>query len=89
VKHYTAPSDESVSAVEAWLSENGIAPKPLVGNGDWVGFTTTVKKAGDLFGAEFSTFKHLETGKEEVRTLAYSIPASLKPHVELVYPMVS
>jgi tripeptidyl-peptidase-1 len=89
VKHYTVPSDESVSTVKVWLSENGIAPKTLVGNGDWVGFTTTVEKASNLFSAEFSTFKHLGTGKEEVRTLSYSIPASLKPHVELVYPMIS
>jgi tripeptidyl-peptidase I len=84
-----APSNESVSAVKAWLSMHGITTKTLVGHGDWLGFSTTVEKASELFGAEFSTYKHVATGKEKILTLAYSIPANLKSHIELVYPMIT
>jgi tripeptidyl-peptidase-1 len=84
-----APADESVQAVKKWLSSNGIQAQTLVGQGDWLGFSTTVSKASELFDAEFWNFRHLDTGKEEIRTLAYSIPAEMKSHIELAHPMIS
>jgi tripeptidyl-peptidase I len=81
------PSADSVKAVKDWLSSHGIQAQTLVGHGDWLGFKTTVSKASELFDAEFWNFKHLDTGKEEIRTLAYSIPSHLKSHVELAHPM--
>jgi tripeptidyl-peptidase I len=89
VKSYMAPSSQSLLAVREWLLAHGIVPKTLVGHGDWLGFSTTVGQASELFDTEFLNVRHLDTGKEDVRTLAYSIPADLKPHIELVYPMIS
>jgi tripeptidyl-peptidase-1 len=89
VKGYMAPSDESVSLVQEWLLAHGIVSKGLIGHGDWLGFSTTVGKASELFGAKFLNVKHLATGKEEVRTLSYSIPENLRSHIELAYPMIS
>jgi tripeptidyl-peptidase I len=83
------PSTDSVQAVQEWLSSNGIDSKTLVGHGDWIGFSTTVEQANKLFDADFAVYKHLDTGKEEIRTLAYSIPSHLKPHIELAHPMIS
>jgi hypothetical protein len=84
-----APHDASVKAVRDWLSSHGIQAQTLVGMGDWLGFQTTVGKASELFDAEFWNFKHLDTGKEEVRTLAYSIPTEMKQHIELAHPMIT
>jgi tripeptidyl-peptidase-1 len=84
-----APEAASVSAVKSWLAANGIEATVLPGYGDWLGFSTTVAKAGALFDAEFSTFRHLDTGKEQVRTLAYSVPAALAPHIATAHPTLT
>jgi tripeptidyl-peptidase-1 len=89
VRAYMAPLNKSVSAVKDWLSTYGIAPTTLPGHGDWLGFSTTIEKASALFGAQFATFKHTNTGREQVWTMVYSVPADLKLHIELVYPMIS
>ncbi|KAI0052390.1 family S53 protease [Auriscalpium vulgare] len=88
VTKYVAPKSESVDAIKSWLSENGLSATTLSPAGDWYGFETTVAKANELFHAEFSTFLH-ESGQEAIRTLSYSIPASLERHLDLVHPTVS
>jgi tripeptidyl-peptidase-1 len=86
---YMAPSNESISAVKDWLSAHDIVTNALYGHGDWLGFSTTVEKASELFDAKFMNFKHIETRKVQVRTMAYSIPANLTSHIDLIYPMIS
>ncbi|KAI0312873.1 Pro-kumamolisin, activation domain-containing protein [Amylostereum chailletii] len=89
VNAYVAPKEDTVDAVQAWLSSNGINATSLSPTGDWLGFETTVEHANDLFDASFSTFTHQGTGAQAVRTLSYSIPASLKGHLDLVHPTVT
>ncbi|KAI0066344.1 subtilisin-like protein [Artomyces pyxidatus] len=89
VNAFVSPKPETVAAVDAWLSENGLTAKTLSPSGDWLGFQTTVSEANELFGADFSTFTHDETGETAVRTLAYSIPASLQGHLDLVHPTIT
>jgi tripeptidyl-peptidase-1 len=84
-----APTAESVKAVHSWLSSNGIRANTLPGHGDWFAFTATVKEAETLFGADFKVFKHSDTGKQDIRTLSYSIPAELQGHLEVVHPMTT
>ncbi|KAI9069018.1 family S53 protease-like protein [Trametes sanguinea] len=81
-----APNPESVSAVNAWLSEHGLSATSITPAGDWLELHVTVSKANALLGANFSVFNHGSTGQAAIRTLAYSIPASLKSHIDLVHP---
>ncbi|KAI0044866.1 family S53 protease [Auriscalpium vulgare] len=85
---YVAPTPESAAAVTSWLSENGLSATVLSPAGDWISIETTAAKANELFDAHFSKFVHA-SGKETVRTLSYSIPASLKSHLDLVHPTVT
>jgi tripeptidyl-peptidase-1 len=80
-----APTSETLQAVNDWFASKNIKSKALPGLGDWIGFSTTVKDAESLFGADF-VFKHLDIRKEEVRTLSYSIPAELQGHLEVAHP---
>jgi tripeptidyl-peptidase-1 len=89
VKSYMAPSSESVQAVTQWLASEGVSAQILAGHGDWLGFTTTASQAGRLFNASFSTYRHVSTGSEQVRTMAYSVPAHIQQHIELVHPMTT
>ena len=49
----------------------------------------SVKTANDLFDANFSVFTHVATGKQAIRTLAYSVPAILADHIDFVHPTIS
>ncbi len=84
-----APAQGSVDAVNAWLKENGISASTTSATGDWLSFDVSVSKANELFDAEFSVFKHDNTGTEAVRTLSYSIPTKLEGHLDLVHPTVT
>lgn len=85
MESYVAPSAETKSAVEEWLNANGIQANTAPA-GDWLNFTISIPKANDLFNANFSVFTEQATGKQVIRTLSYSIPASLEDHVDLVHP---
>ena len=84
-----APTEETTSAVTAWLAEHDVTATPLTPAGDWVGFTVPVSKANEMLDADFSVFTHDETGKEAIRTLSYSIPAELQGHLDLVHPTIT
>ncbi|EPT04644.1 hypothetical protein FOMPIDRAFT_38232 [Fomitopsis schrenkii] len=89
VSAYLTPTNESVSAVNSWLRENGLeATSPSV-TGDWLSVQMPVSAANDLFNANYSTFTHLATGKQTIRTLAYSVPADLANHLDFVHPTIS
>ncbi|KAI0321292.1 family S53 protease [Amylostereum chailletii] len=89
VNAYVAPKQGTVDAVQAWLSNNGLNSTSLSPAGDWLGFQTTVEQANALLDANFLTFTHQATGKTITRTLSYSIPASLKEHLNFVHPTVT
>ncbi|KAH9059257.1 subtilisin-like protein [Lactarius vividus] len=86
---FVTPKPETVTAVNEWLATNGLNATVLSPFGDWIGFETTVSHANVLFDADFSTFVHDGSGKSAIRTLAYSIPASLGDHLQLIHPTTS
>ncbi|KAI0646155.1 subtilisin-like protein [Trametes meyenii] len=89
VNRFVAPSDETVQAVDAWLGEHGLTAKRLSPAGDWLSLEVSVSQASSLLDTNFSVFRHTETRTESVRTLAYSLPQSLRGHIDLVHPTVS
>ncbi|KAH9914160.1 family S53 protease-like protein [Epithele typhae] len=81
-----APSSDSVDAVTSWLNEHGLTATALSPAGDWLGVNLTVSQANTLLAAEFSMFSHSASGISALRTLSYSIPASLNDHIDLIAP---
>ena len=75
--------------MRAWLSDNRLQATALSAAGDWLSVQMTVSTANELLNASFSLFAHSAKGKQTVRTLSYSIPADLAPHLRLVHPTVS
>jgi hypothetical protein len=84
-----APSSQSVKAVTDFLASQGVSAQPISVHGDWLGFDTTAAQAGRLFNASFSTYHHVDSDTQHVRTMAYSVPAHLKEHIALVHPMTT
>ncbi|KAF7344287.1 Serine protease S53 [Mycena venus] len=89
VGKFVRPTSVTVSEVSEWLSENGITAKNVSPAGDLLQITVPVSKANTLLGTQFSAFKHVASGKTSIRTLSYSIPASLQQHIQFVHPTVA
>ncbi|KAJ7796702.1 Pro-kumamolisin, activation domain-containing protein [Mycena olivaceomarginata] len=89
VVEFVKPTAEGLAAVTEWLSENDILLRSVSNAGDLLQITIPASKADELLSTKFSTFKHVESGVESIRTLAYSVPASLKPHIQFVHPTIA
>ncbi|PIL33192.1 hypothetical protein GSI_04642 [Ganoderma sinense ZZ0214-1] len=89
VRQLVAPAQGSADAVNAWLNENGVSTNMISTTGNRLSFEVPVGKANELLAADFSVFRHDDTGEEAVRTLSYSIPTELQRHIDLIHPTVS
>ncbi|KAJ7836268.1 family S53 protease [Mycena olivaceomarginata] len=89
VATFVKPTDDSLAAVSEWLAENNIAAKPVTPAGDMLEISIPVSQANELLSAEFSVFTHVDTGSTSIRTLQYSIPASLQAHIDFFHPTLS
>ncbi|KAJ6579869.1 Pro-kumamolisin, activation domain-containing protein [Mycena sp. CBHHK59/15] len=89
VATFVKPTDDTLTAVTEWLSENSISSKSVTPAGDMLEITIPVAKANSLLATDFSVFTHVETGATSIRTLEYSIPAVLKEHIDFFHPTTS
>ncbi|KAJ7611774.1 family S53 protease [Roridomyces roridus] len=89
VAAFARPSEETATAVAQWLSDNGVSSTSASPAGDWISISVSAEKANALLSADFSVFTHIESGQESIRTMEYSIPASLQSHIKVVTPTVS
>ncbi|KAI1787575.1 family S53 protease [Ganoderma leucocontextum] len=86
VEAMVAPSAESVAKVQAWLSDNNITAQTISPSGDMLSIKVPVSKANTLLTADFNEYTHGETNQTRLRTLAYSLPETVKDHVAFIYP---
>ncbi|KAJ5600925.1 Peptidase S8/S53 subtilisin/kexin/sedolisin [Penicillium hetheringtonii] len=84
MKRMLQPSDQSVKTVRNWLEEAGV--KDIQHDADWLTIHTTVEKANDLLDANFQYYVNRNQHVERLRTLEYSLPKEVIPHVNLVSP---
>ncbi|KAJ6606104.1 subtilisin-like protein [Mycena vulgaris] len=89
VESFSRPSETTVAAITTWLSEHGLKHTSIPSAGDWIAINVSVAQANRMFDADFSVFTHPKSSKGFVRTLQYSIPASLANHIRFVTPATS
>ncbi|KAF9063505.1 family S53 protease [Rhodocollybia butyracea] len=86
-KAFAGPTPDTVQAVTSWLNENGIQNIATTGAfGEWLGFSVPVSTANSLFNANYQQFNEIGGPTKLTRTLTYSIPADLQPHINIVHP---
>ena len=83
-----APAMESFDPVLEWIESQGLAEKSTVEN-DWIIVDGTTGDAEKLLQAEYHLYENIETRKVTARTLEYSIPADLHPHVDIIAPTIN
>ncbi|KAH3995425.1 hypothetical protein HBH61_155540 [Parastagonospora nodorum] len=82
-----APKQESTDLVMQWLSSENLSPETkITAKGDYVTIEANVKTIEKLLDAEYSVFVRPGSNEKALRTLKYSLPASLKSHVDMVQP---
>jgi len=89
VASYMKPAPETHAAVSQWLESHGLNHTTTTYAGDWLMFSAPVSKANNMLQAQFNVYNHKETGEDIVRTLAYSLPEDIEPHVRMVQPTTS
>ncbi|EJD49920.1 subtilisin-like protein [Auricularia subglabra TFB-10046 SS5] len=89
VASYARPSNETLKAVTDWLSKNGLAARDLSPAGDWLSISVPVGTANKMLNATFTPYLHSDTGARVLRTLEYSLPEAVAPHVRLIHPTTS
>ncbi|KAJ3992371.1 Pro-kumamolisin, activation domain-containing protein [Lentinula boryana] len=86
-KAFASPAPETVSAVTAWLNENGINNFTTTGAfDDWLSLTIPISTVNSLFDAEYQIYIEIGGPTQLIRTLAYFLPVDLQQHINLIYP---
>lgn len=80
----TAPTKETVDAVEQWLSAHGINAGKV--KGGYLTVTVSVDEAKKLLDADYSVYHEPTTGRQVIRTTKYSLPRSVHDAVAMVQP---
>ncbi|KAI2776864.1 subtilisin-like protein [Daldinia loculata] len=86
VKEMMKPREESTAAVLEWLQNSGIPAADVKNDGEWVNFQTTVLKAASLLDTDFQVYNHVGTDTQRIRTLHYSVPEAVRPHITMIQP---
>ncbi|KFY24098.1 hypothetical protein V491_02288, partial [Pseudogymnoascus sp. VKM F-3775] len=86
LKYMLKPRDESTESVVSWLDSAKIPAADIKNDGEWINFRATVAQAEELLSTKFYVYKHNEDNKEMIRTLQYSLPSSVAPHVLTIQP---
>ncbi|KAJ7658518.1 peptidase S8/S53 domain-containing protein [Mycena rosella] len=82
----STPANDTLEAVERWLTIHNASSVKWSSSQDSVSAVLPVSAAEDMLSARFSIFEHAKSGHRIVRTLSYSLPADLLPHIDFVHP---
>ncbi|KAJ7051987.1 peptidase S8/S53 domain-containing protein [Mycena amicta] len=89
MQSFLRPSAETLALVTNWLDSHNISYNATSSAGNMLRIVLSVDKANTVFGTTFSEFTVVSTGQKTIRTLEYSLPATLIPHISFVHPTTS
>ena len=91
VKDAFAPSDETTSAVQAWLADAGINEDKvtLSHSGGFLKFDATVKEAEGLLQTNYHVYQNKKSGQEHVGCDDFKLPSNLREHVDFIRPTIN
>lgn len=83
----SAPDDQSIHAVEAWLSGHDLLPSTSSVTGGIIEITTTVQHAEQLLNTSYAIYS--DGARELLRSADISLPDTVAPHIDFVTPTTS
>lgn len=90
VNDFLAPQSRSFDLLQEWLNafDGGILASNYTVDNDWVIVETTIGTVEKLLQSDYQLYENTDNGKTTARTLAYSLPAELHPHVDIAAPTI-
>ncbi|PGH35776.1 tripeptidyl-peptidase I [[Emmonsia] crescens] len=86
LKDFLRPRAEVSAQLMSWLTSGGLSSGNIEDGGAWITFHATVEQAERLLNTRFYNFIDEQTKYSRIRTLEYSIPASIAPNVHMIQP---
>ncbi|KFY46162.1 hypothetical protein V494_00579 [Pseudogymnoascus sp. VKM F-4513 (FW-928)] len=85
-----APSNDAVSDTIAWLLNAGVSKNDIAlsAGRNWIKVDTTVGVAESLLDTIYNVYESAEEDVELVACEAYSVPANVQRHIDLVTPTI-
>ncbi|KAJ7032705.1 subtilisin-like protein [Mycena alexandri] len=80
------PSNETLQLVDGWLATYNARSVKWTTSQDSVSAIVPVSAAEDMLSTRFGIYEHTKSGNRVVRTLSYSLPHDLIPHITFVHP---
>ncbi|OAQ61651.1 peptidase-like protein [Pochonia chlamydosporia 170] len=78
------PQQDAVDAVRRWLLTEDITEGQIQVRGLFVDVTVTIGTAERVLSTKYDVFQN--TGRKAIGTLAYSVPADVRPHITSIQP---
>ncbi|KAM5543119.1 hypothetical protein V8D89_002993 [Ganoderma adspersum] len=69
--------------------KNNVTIDQVSSNESRMNICVPVAQANSLLDAQFNEYSHEDTGLMALRTMSYSVPASVKGHLDFIYPATS
>lgn len=70
----------------AWLRSESVPPDAIGTEGNWIKFQVPVSQAERMLKTQFSYYHDNTNQQALLRTLSYSVPENLHPHISLIQP---
>lgn len=86
IQKLLSPDKIITNRVLAWLRSENVSHRSLKIDGNWITFQATISQAEHMLNTEYFHYHHHETDSTVLRTLRYSVPNDIHPHVQLIQP---
>ncbi|KAH9159554.1 subtilisin-like protein [Lactarius sanguifluus] len=89
VGELVAPGPDTLELVHSWLGHHCVPSESVSVTHGGSSLTLTgvpISHANSLLGASYQLYRHVETNETIIRTIGYSLPATLHAHVRIVAP---
>ncbi|KAJ6111815.1 hypothetical protein N7523_007876 [Penicillium sp. IBT 18751x] len=80
------PDNIVLNRILAWLDSEHVSPSKFKINGNWITFRTPVSQAERMMKTKYFNYHHQATNSTVLRTLGYSVPSDVHPHIQLIQP---
>ncbi|KAJ5594180.1 uncharacterized protein N7459_000388 [Penicillium hispanicum] len=86
VDAFLRPQAAISNQIMFWLKAENVSPASISVDGNWITFKVAVSQAERMLKTQFFYFHNHDRNATAIRTLKYSVPRGIYPHVQLIQP---
>jgi tripeptidyl-peptidase-1 len=86
VEDLLRPSSVISDQVLSWLYLEGVSNDTFETYGNWISFRANILQAQQILKTRFFYYHHKDSQTTVIRTLEYSLPHGIHPHIHLIQP---